>query len=207
MRIQDIMHYPVVTAEPDMLLTAAYRLMQEHDIRHLPVLKNDRLVGIVTDRDLRFLTRRLDTTPFNPEDRVDHLMTAYPITAGPFDPVEEAARLMRERKIGCLPILDRDTLVGIVTVTDLLDAIIDLTGAEKPSGRLSIALDDTPGLIARVTAFMAEHNVHIHSVLTYPGEDKTRLILRVGTLNTHALADALREKGFDVIWPTQMPDV
>ncbi len=207
MLIQDIMQRRVVTTAPETHLAAAYRLMQEHDIRHLPVVEGTRLVGVVTDRDLRFLTRKLVATPFHDDDRVADLMTPHPVTAGPLDPVEEAARLMRARKIGCLPVVEGAALVGIVTVTDLLDAVIRLTGVGRPSGRLAVRLDDEPGRLARLTALVAKHDVNIHSVLSYFEDDRVhlRLILRVDTLHTHPLAETLRRAGFDVVWPVEKP--
>ncbi len=83
-------------------------------------------------------------------------MTREVITAHPLDPVEEAARVMRERKIGCLPVLEDGALVGIVTGIDLLDALLRLTGVTEPSGRLEVRLPDRVGELSRLTGFLAE---------------------------------------------------
>ena len=206
MLIQDVMQAPVITVEPETSLAVAYRTMQEHSIRHLPVLKDERLVGIVTDRDLRFLTRRLEAT-LSTNAPVADVMTEHPITAGPLEPIEEAARLMRARKIGALPVLDGNRLVGIVTVSDLLDAIVRLTGVGKPSGRLAVRLDDQPGRLADLAARIAAQGVNVHSTLSYfeDGTAHLLVILRVDTLNPRPLAAALRDAGFEVVWPVENP--
>ncbi len=207
MLIQDIMHAPVTTIGPETSLAAAYRTMKKQGIRHLPVVSEGALVGIVTDRDLRFLTRHLETT-LSADDPVAGVMTAHPLTAGPLDPVEEAARLMREHKIGCLPVLDGARLVGMVTVTDLLDALVRLTGVGKPSSRLAVRLDDRPGRLADLTARIAEQGIDVRSALSYFEDDTAhlRVILRLDALNPRPLADALRHAGFEVVWPTDKPE-
>lgn len=198
------MHGPAVTIPVNTSLAEAYRVMQHHDIRHLPVLHQDHLVGIVTDRDLRYATSVLYPAPFNEEAEVSHVMARNVITTTPLDPVEEAARLMRRHKIGCLPVTEGPVLAGIITGTDLLDAIIRLTGLQKPTGRIAVQLPDQPGQLARLTAFVDAQDVNIHSVLTYPKANKqTLVILRVDTLNTRGLAEALRASGVHVAWPPQ----
>src|SRR5512135_236718 len=122
MLVRDIMHKNPQTVTVDTTLREAYRLMQEKRFRHFPVLEGKRLVGVVTDRDLRLATSTLGPDPFPPGSLVGDMMTRDPRTAGPLDPVEDAARVMRELKIGCLPVEDGGELVGIVTGIDLLDA-------------------------------------------------------------------------------------
>lgn len=202
MLVQDVMHTPVVTAAPDDHLADTYALMQKRDIRHLPVVEGERLAGVVTDRDLRLATSRLHPHPFDPEDRLDEVMTHQVLTASPRDPVEEAARLMRAHKIGCLPVVEGEKVVGIVTGTDLLDAILRLTGTAGHSGRLVVDIDDETGQLADATAAIAALGVDIRSVLSYGAEAGImRVIFRIETLNTPGVADALRKQGYDVTWP------
>jgi acetoin utilization protein AcuB len=123
-------------------------------------------------------------------------------TADPEDPVEDAARTMREKKIGCLPVVDKERLVGIITGLDLLDALMRMTGADKPSGRLEVRLEDHPGELARLTGFIGGRNLNIHSILTYPeGTEKIRAVLRIGSIEVRVLAQDLRRDKFDVLWP------
>jgi len=128
------------------------------------------------------------------------------MTVDPLDPIEDAARIMRDRKIGCLPVLDGSDLVGIITGMDLLDALVLLTGVTKPSSRLEVALADRPGELARLTAFLATRHVNIHSILTHPGADgRVRTVLRLDSSQTRPLAETLRADGFDILWPAQKP--
>jgi acetoin utilization protein AcuB len=206
MLVQDIMTSPVITISPDVSLQAAYQTMQEKRIRHLPVLESGKLVGVITDRDLRLATSALAPAPFPPDEKVAAVMRKFLFTADPADAVEEAARLMREKKIDCLPVADNDRLVGIITGLDLLDALIRLTGADKPSGRLEVCLADHPGELARLAGFISQRDINIHSILTYPeSAERTRAVLRVGSIEVRLLAQDLRRNEFDVIWPPAKP--
>jgi acetoin utilization protein AcuB len=206
MLVRDIMRSPAVSISGDTTLQDAYAEMRQKGIRHLPVLEEDRLVGVITDRDLRLATSALAPSPFPPDSRVSKVMTRTPLTADQMDPVEDAARTMRERKIGCLPVLEDGRLIGILTGLDLLDALIRMTGVDKPSGRLEVRLPDHPGELARLTGVLSERNLNVHSVLTYPEDrDAVRTVFRVGTIETRLLAQDLRRAGFDVLWPPEKP--
>jgi len=214
MLVRDVMQHPVHTTTVDTPILSALQSMREHDIRHLPVLDDGTLAGVVTDRDLRYMTSLLRTDPVEADVTVANVMSTQLITAGPLDPVEEAARLLRTKKIGCLPVLDGDELVGIITVTNLLDSVIRLTGLEKPSGRLAISLNDEPGQLATLTMRIAEAGFDVRSVLSYYEDEPTddgapaarlRVILRLDTINVRPIAQTLREEGFDVVWPAPKP--
>jgi acetoin utilization protein AcuB len=204
MLVQEIMSSPVVTVDAEASLSSAYAVMRDRDIRHLPVVREGRLVGVVTDRDLRLATSALHPHPFSSDARVAEVMVADPVTTGPLEPVEEAARLMRARKIGSLPVVDGERLAGIVTGPDLLDAIVRLTGLTRPGGRLAVQLHEESSPLSRLMTSLDGQGVHIHSVLSYAEAGAApRVILRVSTLNTHALARVLRTEGFDVVWPPE----
>ncbi|MCM3877476.1 MAG: CBS and ACT domain-containing protein [Thermoanaerobaculia bacterium] len=206
MLVRDIMKSPAVAIGGDTTLQDAYAAMREKGIRHLPVLDEGRLVGVITDRDLRLATSALSPSPFPPGSLVSAVMSREPVTADAADAVEDAARIMRERKIGCLPILDDGRLIGIITGLDLLDALISMTGVSKPSGRLEVRLPDHPGELARLTGFLSRRDLNVHSVLTYPeGPDSVRTVLRIGSIETRLLAHDLRGAGFEVLWPPEKP--
>lgn len=202
MLVREIMHRDPLTVGPEVSLEEAYALMNRERFRHLPVVDGRRVVGVVTDRDLRLATSRLMAVPFASDARVGEVMSRTVQTVHPLDPVENAARTMRELKIGCLPVVDGDQLVGIVTGIDLLDALLLLTGVHRPSGRLELRLKDRPGELARLTQLLAARGVNIQSILSYP-DDEThgRFVLRVLTMETQPLAKALCDAGFEVMWP------
>ncbi len=202
MLIEEVMHPDPITISPETTLCDAYALMQEKGIRHLPVVEKDRLVGIVTDRDLRLATSRLAKRPFEPDAEVKNIMSHPVQTAHPNDPIEIATQTMRELKIGCLPVEDEFRVVGIVTAADMLDAMMRLTGVKRPSGRLDIRMSDKPGELARLAQLLSDRKVNIHSILTYPeAEDQARLVLRVNTMEIRTLAAAICDAGFEVLWP------
>ncbi len=206
MLVRDIMTTAVITTEPEATLGQVCEVMQARNVRHLPVIENGRLIGVITDRDVHGAGSKLCFTPSQPEGLVRDAMAQPPKTAHPLDPVEDAARTMRALKIGCLPVLDGERLVGIVTGIDLLDALLRLTGVDRATGRLELRLADRPGGLARLTALIAERQLNIHSILTYPeGTGQVRAVLRVNTLETRPLADALRGAGFEVMWPAEKP--
>lgn len=131
--VSDIMTPNPVTISPRNAIRTAVNLMREGGCHRLPVIDRGRLVGIITDRDLR----RAANSPFIVREQwydnfiLDHIevgscMTPDPWTIGPDAPIAEAARLMRNHKISGLPVVDAGQLVGIVTGTDLLDFLIAL---------------------------------------------------------------------------------
>ncbi len=206
MLVRDIMTSPVVSISPDITLQEAYQTMREKEIRHLPVTEGRNLVGIITDRDLRLATSALAPSPFLPGAMVRDVMCRAPLTADVIDPVEDAARVMREHKIGCLPVVDDGRLIGIITGLDLLYALMSMTGADKPSGRMEVRLADRPGELAWLTSFMSHRDLNIHSILTYPeGPGKLRAVLRIGSNQTRPIAQDMRKAGFDVVWPPEKP--
>jgi acetoin utilization protein AcuB len=206
MLVRDIMTSPVVSIKPDVTLQDAYRTMQVMGIRHLPVVEGEVLVGVITDRDLRLATSALAQAPFPPDSRVSASMSRKILTADPMDPVEEAARIMRAERIGCLPVVEDGRLVGIITGLDLLDALMRMTGADKPSGRLEVRLPDQPGELTRLTSFLSHRDLNVHSIMTYPdGPKEIRTVLRIGSIEIRNLAQDLRRAEFDVLWPPEKP--
>lgn len=126
MRIKDIMTKTVWSIAPDASAEVAWHQMQKRRIRHLVVIESSRVVGIISERDLggsRGERVRQDRS-------VAELMTPHVVVAAPATTIKQAANLLRGRVIGCLPVIDGKTLVGIVTTTDLLDLIG--RGAERP---------------------------------------------------------------------------
>ncbi len=205
MTIKEVMKNELTSISPETKLSDAYQVMLNKNIRHLPVVENDKLVGIITDRDLRLSTSKLAKHPFEPGEAVRNIMSHPVETTHPSDTIESAAQLMRELKIGCLPVVEELKLIGIVTITDMLDALLLLTGVHQPSGRLDVRLTNRTGELARLAVLLAEYKVNIHSILSYPEKDKhIRLVLRLGTIEMKLIAKAICNAGFEVIWPVQI---
>jgi acetoin utilization protein AcuB len=118
MLVRDVMTRQLVTIAPETSCEEARRVMDEHRFRHLPVVAGRRLVGMVSDRDIRSAPTRAG------DGDAARIMTPDPVTVSPDTRVEHAARLMLDRHFGSLPVTDGHALIGIVTYTDLLHAFV-----------------------------------------------------------------------------------
>ena len=209
--VKDSMTREVVALPPQSTAGEALALCRERRIRHLPVLADDRLVGIVSDRDLRSATPALgDPSRAEALGRilVHEVMAREVATAHPDDPIEEAANAMRERKIGCLPVIEDDALVGIVTSSDVMEALVYLMGAHEPGNRLEVVMPDRPGTLAGVAGIFGELGINIVSVVagprrSLPGSSQPGRIavFRADTIDLREAVDILERAGYAVLWP------
>ena len=130
-QLSEIMNRKVVTVDKHASLRQAQRILDQHNIRHLFVMDGKRLVGIVTDRDLRKAApssksplTASEREEFMDELKVVEVMSRKLIEASPSTTVREAAKVMVREKIGCLPVVDGNALIGIVTEIDLLEMLV-----------------------------------------------------------------------------------
>ena len=206
MLVRDIMRTPVVTIQSDTTLPEAIRLAAQRGIRHLPVLEEGKLVGLVSDRDLKRAMASSATslevhelTYLLDKVRVREIMARAVITITPLFPIEEAARLMVQERIGALPVTEAGDLVGIVTETDLLELFVNTMGAGEPSGRLEVLLDSRPGGLVDIARALEEAGVIISSLVTLRNRDGIReAVVRIATLHTGPAIEALRARGYTV---------
>ncbi|HLV11185.1 MAG TPA: CBS and ACT domain-containing protein [Trueperaceae bacterium] len=211
MLVSDVMTRQVVAIGPDTPIRDVQALMEQRNIRHFPILESraapgqpDALVGIVSDRDVRLVGADHPRAPkgVRAADAVSKLMVRQVVTAHPGDPIEETAKTMRTRKIGAMPVMDEGRLVGIVTATDLLDALVTMSGVRQAASRLEVEVPNRPGALAELLGLVADRRVNVVSVLTTRGDDETvTFVLRVATADGHGLARYLREAGVNVSWP------
>jgi acetoin utilization protein AcuB len=196
MIVSDIMQCCVVTVTPDTTVSEAIRLAGERGIRHLPVLEGDRLVGIVSDRDLKKVAGETAALALV---RVRSIMTTMVFTTAPTFTVEEAARMMMRERISALPVTVAGQLVGIVTETDVVRLFVRALGADEPSSRFDVALGCGHGSIGDVVAVVERAGAPIVSVMTLatPGGGR-EAIVRVGTMTPAAAIRALTGKGYRV---------
>jgi len=209
--VKDSMTREVVALPPHSTAGKALALCRERRIRHLPVLEDDRLVGIVSDRDLRSATPALgDPSRAEALDTIliHEVMAREVATAHPDDPIEEAANAMRERKIGCLPVVEDDALVGIVTSSDVMEALVYLMGAHEPGNRLEVVMPDRPGTLAGVAGIFGELGINIVSVVagprrTLPGSSEPGrvAVFRADTIDLREAVGILERAGYAVLWP------
>ncbi len=216
MLVQDIMTRKVVAIAPAMPIADVHTLMEQRNIRHFPIMdsvlgeagnvgEGERLVGIVSDRDIRIVGSSPPAAPpaVTMNSPVGDIMIRDVLTAHPLDPIEESARVLREHKIGAMPVLEGDELVGIVTAIDFLDALVAMTGVNRSSARLEIEVPNRPGALAQLLERIAGRGYNVSSVFTSERhEDSLTFVLRVETISGHQLAGELRAQGYHVVWPT-----
>lgn len=126
MRMSDLMERKVVTVAPNESVSRARELMRQHAIRHLPVVLAEReLVGVVTDLDVHMpeVPGLEKDAEFFADTPIEQVMTTHPVTLGPDATTQDAENKMRSHKVACIPIVEGDRLVGIVTSTKLLEAV------------------------------------------------------------------------------------
>ncbi len=133
MKVKNWMIREVITITPEKTVEDALQLMKMHSIRHLPVVEGDQLKGLVTESSLRpYLSPEHQKLP------IREVMILNPIVIDPESSIDEAASLIYRYKIGGLPVVSQGKLVGIITVTDILEAFIELMGLLKASSRLDV---------------------------------------------------------------------
>ena len=200
MLVESVMTRAVVTTEPSRSVHSAALRMREGRFRHLPVLLRDRLVGIVSDRDV---------TVGHEHRTVGEVMRTDVICVAPDTPIEIAARLMLDNQIGALPVVANGSSIpaGIVTQSDLFAVLARLLGGEGPSTRLEVRLNDPPRELAEMTALANDRHVPITSLVMLPASspERTRqVVVRIGTIVAAPFVTALREAGIDVDQPERL---
>jgi acetoin utilization protein AcuB len=200
-----------VAIGPDASFYEARNLILEKGVRHLPVVdKNNKLIGIVTDRDIReaapsdatllsvhelnYLLGKLKVSSFmTPKEKL--------ITITPDTIIEEAVQLMHDNKIGCLPVLEGGKLYGIFTETDALDHLVDVFGSKEKGTRLTVALEDKPGMMLGVFEIFKKHNVDVTSMVSpsFMVEEKRIAAIRIRTEEYEPIVKDLEKAGYAVL--------
>ena len=188
MFVSDWMTKKVYTVGPDDYLSDAITLMREKGIKHLPVVKGGRVKGIISDRDIKEYTPSKATTLDIYElhyllanMKIKELMRTKVTTTESDTPVEEAAMIMLDQNICCLPVVDNGSLVGIISDKDIFHAMVDITGVRHGGHRICVTVEDRPGSIREVADIIRKHGFHLHGILTsYEGvkEGFRKVVLR-----------------------------
>ena len=186
---------PITVAPEDLLIRASHK-MQAGGFRRLPVVSDGKLVGIVTERDLREHRGHLEHT------KINGVMTEKPVTVMPATTLEEAAQILLERQIGGLPVVADGRLIGIITASDILKAFLDVMGASQGgSTRIDFTLEGEEHGFTEATRIVAREGGEVLGVGTYrkkPGEDPI-CYLRLLSGAPEKIAKALRASGFNVL--------
>ncbi|MGE4319675.1 MAG: CBS and ACT domain-containing protein [Deferribacterales bacterium] len=198
MYVKDWMTKTVFTVDINDSVVAAVRLMREKNIKHIPVMDNGRLKGLVSDRKLKeYLPSKgtcLDVYEMNyllENTKMSEIMGEGVFVAEPNLPIEEAALMMMEHNIGCLPVVEKDTLTGIISDKDIFKAMIDITGGSKKGYRITFILEDISGSIRAAGDVVRSCGFGIESILSghIDLKDKRKVVIR-----TRGSGDAVKMK-------------
>ncbi|MDF2568802.1 MAG: guaB 2 [Sporomusa sp.] len=201
-----------MTANPTTITSAmtivdALQIMRSNKFRRLPVVDNGKLVGIVTDRDLREVSASpatsLSVFELNyllAKMQVKDIMTKKVLTISADATVEEAALLMYNNKIGGLIVVDTNqVVVGILTETDIFKAFVDAMGLPQGKTRLSLFVPDRLGVINDISGVFKEQGVSIGSFVSYPAEDgQYEVVIRADIKDVKTLTERLAALGYPV---------
>jgi acetoin utilization protein AcuB len=209
MLVKDRMTHDPVTITTDTSLKEALELIRSKPFRHLPVVdESGKLVGIVTEKSLVYASP-IPTTTLSvfevdyalSRTKVGQVIQGSVVTVGPDLPIEEAARVMVDHRIGCLPVVEEDRLVGIISDTDIFRVFVEGLGGGHPSLRITVVVPERVGSLARVANRMAALGGNIHSLGTFWGqraEDRV-LAFRLEGVDRDAAVQALQADGIQVV--------
>ena len=209
MKVRERMSRDLAIVTPDTSIADAFQLMQDRRVRRLPVMSKNKLVGIVTIKDLNKVSpssaSSLSIFELNYllvktkiKDILPKNMKVITIEADAN--IERAAVLMREHQIGGIPVLEDGNLVGIITETNIFDAFIDILGVSRPGTRIDMEVDERVGAVAAVTGIIAQHGISIENIVLVEKElGLYDLILRLDTTEADEAVISLRHNGFKIL--------
>ena len=178
MLVGERMSRPVISVTPDMPVQDALALFKKEHIRRAPVIKDGKMVGIVSDKDLLNASpspvTSLSIWEINyliSKIKVAEVMTRKVISVRTDTPIEEAARVMADNKFGGLPVVDDSHVVGMITETDLFKMLLELMGAREPGVRVTVQVADNPGELARLTKCVSEAGGSFVALGQFTGPD------------------------------------
>ena len=208
MLVKDRMTERPVTITPDTSVSRALELMRREGFRRFPVVdKNGKLVGIVLEKDLLYASPSAATTlsvfeihTLLAKVKVGDVMTKDVITVSEDTPMEEAARIMADNKIGGLPVVRGNALVGIITETDLFKVFLEMLGARDDGVRVSLSVPHVSGTLAKIAGRIAEMGGNIVALGTIRGDDPSQyqLTVKVTDVDEQPLVQALQDMGLEI---------
>lgn len=201
MLVEERMSSPVITVKPDLPIMEALNLMKTEQIRRTPVVdKKGKLVGIISDKDL------LDASPSDATSlsvweinyllsqiTVAEIMTKDVMTVTRDTPIEEAARIMADNKIGGIPIMDGGEVVGLITETDLFKIFLELMGARVDGVRVTAMVPEKRGELAVITQAVAEAGGSFIAFTQFAGksESNREIVFKVGGLDEATVVETV----------------
>jgi acetoin utilization protein AcuB len=202
MQVGERMSHPIISIAPDMPVHDALDMFKRERIRRAPVIKDGKLAGIVSDKDLinasPSMATSLSVWEMNyllSKVTVKDVMTKKVLTVDEETPIEEAARIMADNKIGGLPVMRDGHVVGIITETDLFKIFLEFMGAREKGVRITALLDEKPGQLAKITAAISNAGGNFISFGQFTGEDPSNRLVtfKVKNLDKKAAKAAISD--------------
>ncbi len=200
MLIKKRMSSPVITVDPDMPIMQALDLMKKNRIRRMPVVRGEKMVGIISEGDL-LNAAPSDATSLSVWElnyligkiKVNEIMTRNVITVTADTPIEEAAYLMDENKIGGLPVMEQGKLVGLITETDLFRIFLELMSARQTGVRVTALVPDVHGELDMLTHAVSDAGGEFLSFGTFAGDSSENRIVtfKVQNLDEEAVSETI----------------
>jgi len=209
MLVKDRMSKPPITIRDNVGVEDALRLMHNENVRRLPVVnRNGKMVGIISELDLLKVSPSPATSlsvyeiPYLlSKIKMGDVMTRDVVTVEEDTPLEEAARVMADNKIGGLPVMRDGKLIGIITETDLFKTFLEMLGGREEGVRISVYIPNEAGMLAKITGKISEMGHNITALSTIAGEDTSEYLvtIRVGDeADEEALVAAMTDLGLTV---------
>jgi len=199
------------TVPPHMTISAAALEMNRHKFRHLliaePAARGKRLLGLISKYDIARAFPK-DYNPFSVavtedtvKDPLSTIMTRNVVTVEPLCALEEAARILRARKINALPVLRRGLLVGIITESDIFHALLTMTGANSSGVKLILESSDVTDSLATITRLCERHRIALENALSFndPAAKKIVSVFHLSSKPSTQFAQELRNSHFRVL--------
>ena len=208
MLVRNWMNKPAITIDVNDFMNDAIKLLKKHNVKMLPVTEKGKLIGIITDRDIKRASAS-DATSLEIHEllyliskiKIKDIMSRNPVTVPPDYTIDETADVLLKHNISGVPVVDQyGNIVGVITKNDLFRIIISLTGAQRRGIQFGMEVEDRPGSIKEVTDIIREHGGRMASVLTsYDMAQKgfRRVYIRmygIDRFKIDKLKEALKEK-------------
>ncbi|XJS10235.1 CBS domain-containing protein [Aerococcaceae bacterium WGS1372] len=207
MYVKDYMTTDLITIIPATTVTEAQDLLREHDINRLPVMKEGKIVGLVTkdsiNRNLPSNVTSLSRNEINyllEKTSAEDIMVKKLFSVTPETLLDQAASLMAKNNLGVLVVLENERLVGIITDKDIFKAFVDISGSNEPGSTLVVELcEDRKGVIEEIgDALVESENNLTHMTVYYHIKDTIRIVLSVNTDRIDELVAAIEKRGYSV---------
>ncbi|OTN87726.1 hypothetical protein A5819_000174 [Enterococcus sp. 7E2_DIV0204] len=207
MSVSDFMTKNLVVAQPEMKIFDAVDLMKKNNIHRLPVVKNERIIGLITEGTIQSAMPSKATSLSVYEvnyllnkTTVADIMVKEVQTIEPVASLEDGIFKMRQNNIGVLPVVDgNETLVGIITNNDIFDAFLKITGYNDGGTRVQLRIpEDHKGILADITKLLADNDFSILTVIVNRKELETVIELQIESRETDQIEKILKEANYDV---------